>query len=86
MLTIKAITTKTTQQLCKNMHTHFHVQMGATMLNAILLKLFQLFLIHQYFPHIPQLIFLLSFSYHYNFHSLNILQHHMIYRIYIHNY
>ena len=50
------------------------------------IKLFQLFLLCQYFQYILQLIYLLTFFYADNFHSRNILQHHMIYRIHIHNY
>ena len=37
------------------------------------------------FEYILQLIYLLTFFYTCNFHSLNIHQHHMIYHIYNHN-
>ena len=41
---------------------------------------------HQYFHYILQLIYQLIFFYTYSFYNLNILQHHMIYCIHIHNY
>ena len=40
---------------------------------------------HQYLQYILQLIYQLTFFYTFNFYSLNILQHHMIYQIHIHN-
>ena len=74
MLTVKAITVKTTQILQE--HTHCHAQ----------IKLFQLFLLHQCFQYIAQLIYQLIFSSTDNFHSLDIHQHHMIYHIHTHSY
>ena len=41
---------------------------------------------HQYFHCILQLIYQLTFFFTYNFHNLNILQHHMIYHIHNNNY
>ena len=60
----------------KNTYKYFHAQ----------LRLFFPVLRHQYFQYILQLIFELILSYICNLHSLNILQHHMIYHIHIHNY
>ena len=40
---------------------------------------------HQYFHYTLQLVYQLVFSYIYDFHNVNILQHNMIYYIHIHN-
>ena len=40
---------------------------------------------HQYFQDILQIIYQLTFFYTYSFYNLNILQHHVIYHIYINN-
>ena len=69
----------------KNSRTHFHAQ-----LSGILLKLFLLFLLDQYFQYIlgDELCstnYLTKFSFTYNFSSLNTHQNHMIYHIHIHN-
>ena len=40
---------------------------------------------HQYFHHILQLIYQLTFFCSSSFYNLNIFQHHMIYHIHIHN-
>ena len=41
---------------------------------------------HQYFHHILQLIYQLTFFYTYSFYNINILQHHMIDHIHILSY
>ena len=75
MLTVKAITTKTIQIMQEHTHS-FPGSNKATPAN----------LLHQYFHRIHQLNYLPTFSSIYNFHNLNIQQHHMIYHIHTHSY
>ena len=51
-----------------------------------LMELYLKFHFHKYFYYNLQLIYQLDFFCTYNFYSLNILQHHMIYHIHTHNY
>ena len=63
-------------------HNHLEFKYKSFYLSATLLDVIPSY---QYFQHIIQLIYQLTFFYTYSFYNLNILQHHMIYHIHIHN-
>ena len=75
----------------KNMHTaqELHSQELHIFYNHLELNYksfyFNVILLHQYFHYILQLTYQLTIFYTYTFYNLNILQHHMIDLIHIHN-